>query len=134
MAERTYSILIVDDIADWRETIKGLLEDEGYIVEVAGSTMEAVEKLKKMSFDLAMVDIRLDETDEWNIEGLDTLAQIIKNDYPHIKTIVLTGYATQRTLEQAMKPDASGERLVDYFMEKTETEELVKEVNELLIG
>ena len=37
MALKPYKILVVDDLADWRSTLRGLLNDAGYQVEIAGS-------------------------------------------------------------------------------------------------
>ena len=92
MVKHTHTILVVDDIPDWRETIKDLLEDEGYIVVIAESIVEAEEKLKEMSFELAVLDMRLDESDESNIEGLDKLARTIRDNYSHMKTIIFISY------------------------------------------
>ena len=133
MVKHTHTILVVDDIPDWRETIKDLLEDEGYIVVIAESIVEAEEKLKEMSFELAVLDMRLDESDESNIEGLDKLARTIRDNYSHMKTIIFTGYATSKTLQQAMQPDDQGQQLAAFYMEKTETDKLADTVKDLLV-
>ena len=132
MTKQNCRILVVDDVIDWQNTIKGLLEDEGYAVETAGSVSEARQKLQNTFFDLAVLDMRLDETDISNIDGLDKLASLIKAEYPSTKTIIVTGYATEETLKQAMRPNDQGEQLVAFFMEKTETEELIKTIEEVL--
>jgi len=124
-------ILVVDDIEDWRDTVKGMLEDANYEVEVAASSKEALEKLKQYSFDLAILDMRLDETDEENREGLNVLAREIKNRYSSIKTVILTGYADQDST-RAMEPEEDDTPLVSLHLEKTETENLVSEVKKLL--
>ena len=82
MTKQNCRILVVDDVIDWQNTIKGLLEDEGYAVETAGSFSTARQKLQNMFFDLAILDMRLDETDISNIDGLDKLARLIKAEYP----------------------------------------------------
>ena len=113
-------ILVVDDMEDWRVTIQGILEDAHYEVVVASSVSEAFQKLEQNDFSLAMLDMRLDETDEDNRDGLHILATNIKDKYPHIKTIILTGYADQESV-RAMEPDDGGKSLVAIHMEKTET-------------
>ena len=133
MAGKTNRILVVDDLPDWRETISGMLTDEGFEVDVAGSSAEALTLLKKSHFDLAVLDMRLDESDEDNAEGLEYLAQEIRDNWPDMKTIVLTGYGTQEHIQQALQPDTNNRTLVDDFMQKTETEVLVQNIQNLLI-
>ena len=128
----TRKILVVDDIEDWRETLRGMLEDANYEVFVATSVVNATEVLRQHAFDLAIVDMRLDEADEENRDGLKVLARMIKNDYPQMRTIILTGYADQDSLDEAMEPDNDGTALVSLHLEKTETDQLILEVEKLL--
>ncbi len=60
------TILIVDDLPDWRATLSGILFDEGYQVRRTGSREEALQMLETERFHLAVLDVRLDETDEDN--------------------------------------------------------------------
>ena len=121
MALKPYKILVVDDLADWRSTLRGLLNDAGYQVEIAGSFSDAVALLEAQQFDLALVDMRLDETDEDNTAGLD-LAGVIRQRWPLTKIIIITGYGTMERLRQAMEPDHSEYKLTDEYVLKTETE------------
>ncbi len=132
MTNKRHKILVVDDLLDWRITLRGLLNDEGYEVEVAGSAVKALSLLQTGYFDLVVLDMRLDETDEDNIEGLD-LAEKIRQKWPAVKVIIITGYSTPDRLTRALKPDAQGQRLVVDFIPKTETEELVQIVQSLLV-
>jgi CheY-like chemotaxis protein len=124
-------ILVVDDLADWRATLSGLLEDAGYTVQVAESSTEALNLLESQRFDLAVLDMRLDETDEDNTEGLD-LAADIKGRWPATKVVIVTGYGTPGTMRKAMEPDAKGRRLVDNYVPKTQAEDLIQIVQGLL--
>ena len=126
-----HKILVVDDLPDWRVTLSGLLKDEGYAVQVAGSSDAALSLLASDHFDLALLDMRLDETDESNTEGLD-LADKIRQRWPEVKTVIITGYGTPDTLRRAMEPDAQGRMLVADYIPKTETEELVRVVRRVL--
>ena len=111
-------ILFVDDVADWRAMLSGLLTDQGYSVESAESAADAMRILGKTTFDIAIIDMRLDETDERNIEGL-TLVKSIKQKHPDMPVIILTGYGTLDTVAMAMKPDPkTRQRLVDRFVDK----------------
>ncbi len=132
MKNNTPKILVVDDLPDWRTTIGGLLRDEGYEVQVAESRPAALALLRnKDDFALAVLDLRLDETDEENVEGLDLAAEI-RQHWPDIKIIILTGYSTPERQERALQPDSQGQILVEEFIEKTETEELVQKIRMLL--
>jgi DNA-binding NtrC family response regulator len=127
----TQRILVVDDLPDWRKTLGGLLTDEGYAVDVAGSQEDALSLMKEKPFDLAVLDIRLDETDEENVEGLDLGTQI-QERWPETGIIFITGYETQETVARAMQPDASGKSLAVNFVPKTEAEDLVNLVRKAL--
>ena len=126
-----HRILVVDDLPDWRATLSGLLKDEGYSVQVAASSSQALELLETDPFDLAVLDIRLDETDEGNTEGLD-LATEIKKHWPEVRIIIITGYGTPEILKRAIEPDAQGQKLAMNYIPKTETEDLVRIVRETL--
>jgi CheY-like chemotaxis protein len=52
-------ILIVDNEASWRDTLKEYLNGEGYYVEVAGSKEEAEERLQGRPFDLVLTNLHL---------------------------------------------------------------------------
>jgi len=132
MTEKKHRILVVDDLDDWRKTLSGLLREEGYKVDVADSFGKAVTLLRSKKFDLAVLDIRLDETDENNTQGLD-LASEIKRHWPSVKTIIITGYDNPEIVKRAMEPQGHGKkRLADDFIPKTETDNLIRSVQSLL--
>lgn len=131
MLEKRHRILVVDDLPDWRSTLGGLLEDEGYEVQVAGTSSRALEILGSDHFDLAVLDIRLDETDEGNTEGL-SLAAEIKKHWPEVKIVIITGYGTPEIMREALEPDTDGNTLAADYIPKTETEELVRIVRKTL--
>jgi len=131
MPNRQYKILVVDDLPDWRATFSGLLTDAGHEVQVTDSLAGALELLKASHFDLAVIDMRLDESDTDNTEGID-LAARIKENWPAVKAVIITGYGTPERLRQAMEPDARGQRLVVDFVPKTETDRLPQLVQDVL--
>jgi DNA-binding NtrC family response regulator len=130
MAEGT-KILFVDDVADWRKMLSGLLSDHGYEVRAVESQEKAQQALKEEPFALAILDKRLDETDEKNAEGL-TLARYISENYPQMLVIILTGYGTQEDVAVAQKPDEGGKRLAAAFVEKNRLDELPAIVESIL--
>ena len=132
MPDTRRKILVVDDLPDWRATLSGLLEDAGYEVQVAGSSTAALALLETDHFDLALLDMRLDESDEDNTEGLD-LADKIKGRWPAVKIIIITGYETQETMRRAREPDRQGQVLTEDYIPKTQTDEkLIQIVQKVL--
>jgi len=124
-------LLIVDDLNDWRVTLMGLMMDAGFDVVSADSVQTALEATRGNHFDLALLDIRLDETDDENVDGLSLAFEIKKID-PNVKIIILTGYATEGILEKAFKADTTGKLLADDFISKVQTDELLEIVKRLL--
>ncbi|PWH12326.1 MAG: hypothetical protein DDG60_13655 [Anaerolineae bacterium] len=96
-------ILVVDDLPDVRSTVSGLLRDAGYLTWFAASRQEALDILETEHFHLAVLDVRLDESDEDNREGMDLLRDINQR-YPAIAVIMLTGYADADMVRQALQP------------------------------
>ncbi len=96
-------ILVVDDLPDVRSTVSGILRDEGYLTQPAASRQEALAILKNERFHIAVLDVRLDESDEDNREGMELLREI-NHLYPAITVIMLTGYADAEMVREALQP------------------------------
>ncbi len=131
MAGKRSRILVVDDIPDWRKTFSGMLSEAGYKVDTADSVANALTALESQNFDLALIDIRLDETDENNTDGLK-LATSIKQRWPTVNIIIITGYETPETVKQAMEPQGADERLANDFITKADISGLLRSIQELL--
>ncbi|PKN94324.1 MAG: hypothetical protein CVU44_04340 [Chloroflexi bacterium HGW-Chloroflexi-6] len=118
-------IIVLDDNPDWRLTFTGLLTEENYYaVGVAGAN-EARNRLSAEKFDLALLDLRLDESDETNVDGLD-LAEEIQSRWPLIKVIIVTGYSTHEILKRAMEPRPGHSRIAANFVPKSDVNELIE--------
>ena len=94
------SILIVDDQANWRDSLHSMLMEENYNVKIASNFDQALRKLYVERFRLAIIDIRLIDADKENYDGLSIIDEIEKNKWP-TAVIVLTGYRT--TILQAIE-------------------------------
>jgi len=92
-------ILIVDDEEGIRESLSGILEDEGYDILTADSGEEAVRILRETSPDLIFLDIWLT-----GIDGIKTLQEIkaMKSDVP---VIMISGHGS---IELAVKATQTG--------------------------
>jgi len=90
-------ILVVDDEHSMREFLGIMLSKEGYQVAAAAGGSEAVDLLKKETFDLVITDIRMKE-----IDGLDVLKKC-KELHPSTVVIMISAYASTSTAVEAMK-------------------------------
>ena len=78
-------ILVVDDDETIRTTMKAILEDEGYLVDLAGSGKEAIQKTKEKTYNVALLDIRLPD-----MEGIELL-KLMTDGVPRTRKIMVTG-------------------------------------------
>jgi two-component system, NtrC family, nitrogen regulation response regulator NtrX len=92
-----HSILVVDDEHDIRETLRGILEDEGYKVLLAESGEACLDQLKHRSCEVVLLDIWLP-----GMDGLDALERIRQTDgAPEV--VMISGHGTIETAVRATK-------------------------------
>ena len=94
--ENDAKILVVDDEKKICETLKEVLEEEGYSVETANSANEAL-KINLFNIDTAVVDIRIGADD-----GIALLRQI-KEIRPALPVIMITGHGSVELAANAFK-------------------------------
>ena len=92
-------ILIVDDEADIRTLIRGILEDEGYTVLEASNDETAYETFKAERPDLAILDIWLQNSKHDGIEILKN----IKKDFSDLPILMISGHGNIETAVQTIK-------------------------------
>src|SRR6516165_9096615 len=91
------SVLIVDDESAIRQSLRDVLEDEGYQVSASESGEAALELLRKNAVDIVLLDIWLPAMD-----GLQTLGKIRElEDAPEV--IIISGHGTIETAVRATK-------------------------------
>ena len=90
-------ILIVDDEPGIRQSLKGVLEDEGFTTEAVSSGEDCLKKLDQNSYDLVLLDIWLP-----GIDGLETLRRL-KERASQTHVIMISGHATIATAVSATK-------------------------------
>jgi len=91
------SILVVDDEADIRKSLRGALEEEGYKIGTAESGEACLETLKTRTYDVILLDIWLP-----GIDGLETLEKIKEHEDPP-EVIIISGHGTIETAVRATK-------------------------------
>ena len=85
-----FDILIVDDEADIRHLIAGILEDEGYECREAGTSAEAFDAIRQRQPNLIVLDVWLQGSEH---DGLQML-QLIRKENPEQQVIMISGHAT----------------------------------------
>lgn len=100
--DKAARILIVDDDADIRESLKAILSAEGYLVDVAANGTEAISKTESAVYNVALIDIRLPD-----MVGTELLNRM-RDTVPKMRKIILTGYPTVHNAIDAvnLKADA----------------------------
>src|SRR5689334_20318777 len=91
------NILIVDDEPGIRESLKGILEDEGYKVWVAESAEAGLELVRKHRFDVVLLDVWLP-----GMDGLEALPKIREMESSP-EVIMISGHGTIETAVKATK-------------------------------
>jgi DNA-binding NtrC family response regulator len=94
-------ILVVDDEPHIRESIKKALERSGFTVDVVGDADAVWPRLENAAPEVVLCDIRLGDVD-----GLDLLRRI-KESYPDVMIVMITGYGSVESAVTAMKAGAS---------------------------
>jgi two-component system nitrogen regulation response regulator NtrX len=92
-------VMIVDDEEGIRETLSGILEDEGYECFTVSSGEEAVKKAKEITPDVILLDVWLT-----GMDGIQTL-QELKASHPDLPVIIISGHAN---IELAVKATRMG--------------------------
>ena len=114
-------ILIVEDEAIMRESLRDWLREEGYEVETAEEGEEALQKIGEKEFGIAVLDLRLPGKD-----GLEVLKKATAQD-PKLKGIIITAYPSVETAVEAMKVGA-----VDYMVKPFSPDSLEKSIQQVL--
>ena len=90
-------ILVIDDEKSILESLEGILSDEGFKPICVDSAEKGLNHLKTDVVDLVLLDIWMPDMD-----GIETLTYI-KEDYPELQVIMISGHGTIETAVQATK-------------------------------
>ena len=128
-------ILVVDDEADIREMVSGILEDEGHQTRVARDSDEALDSIMERRPSLVVLDIWLQGS---RLDGLEVLA-IIKKQHPELPVVIISGHGNIETAVTAIKRGAydyiekpfNADRLILVVQRALEAARLERENREL---
>ncbi len=93
-------ILIIDDDPTIRDSCRQVLKREGYKVKEAQDGSEGLKLFKKESFDVVLLDLKLP-----GLDGMEVLSKI-REENPETPVIIITGYASIKSVVEAMKRGA----------------------------
>jgi len=130
-----HDILIVDDEADIRMLVSGLLEDEGFQTREAANSDEAFAALAARRPSLVLLDIWIQGS---KLDGLQILDEI-KRDHPMVPVVMMSGHGNIETAVQAIKQGAyefiekpfQSDRLLLVVDRAIESARLRREIEEL---
>ena len=94
-----HDILVVDDEADIRMLMCGILKDEGYETREAGTSREALAGIRSRQPTLVVLDIWLQGSE---IDGLEIL-RIIRRELPSLPVVMISGHGNIETAVAAIK-------------------------------
>ncbi len=128
-------VLVVDDEADIRELVSGVLEDEGYAVRTAADSTQTLDAIEERRPSMVLLDVWLQGS---KLDGLQLLQEVKRRDAT-IPVLMISGHGNLDTAVAAVREGAidfiekpfEAERLIYLVNRATETERLRRE-NETL--
>jgi two-component system, NtrC family, nitrogen regulation response regulator NtrX len=130
-------ILVVDDEADIRELVAGILEDEGFQTRTARNSDEALAAIQSRRPSLVFLDIWLQGS---RLDGLQVL-EAVKATHPDLPVVMISGHGNIETAVSAIQKGAydfiekpfKADRLILVANRALETSQLKREVRELKV-
>jgi DNA-binding NtrC family response regulator len=101
--------------------LKAILEDEGYIIDLAKNGKEAIEKSNIIFYNMALIDFKLPDMDGTELLGA------MKETTPKMIKIIITGYPTLQNAVNAVNEHADG-----YIIKPLNMENLLKTIKKHL--
>ncbi|MGE4291085.1 MAG: response regulator [Desulfovibrio sp.] len=115
----TIRMLLVDDEAGFADVMRKRLGKRGVEVTAALSGTEAIRTLRGQDFDVAVVDLKMEDMD-----GIEVLS-ILKKMVPELPVIMLTGHGSEQAARDGMAHGA-----FDYLLKPCELENLLAKIHQ----
>lgn len=97
-------VLVVDDLERWREQLVEILQRNGFYADSASTANEALHQLDETLYHLLILDIRLVDADQSNIEGIDMLRALDERGLSEAtKVIMLSAHDTKENMRLAFR-------------------------------
>jgi DNA-binding NtrC family response regulator len=125
MAEHPEGIrlLLVDDEVGYIEVLSKRLTRRGFEVATASSGAEAIRALRKSDFDVAVVDLKMEDMD-----GIEVL-KVLKKMVPALHVIILTGHGSERAAREGIAHGA-----FDYLIKPIGLDPLIARIRAAMIS
>ena len=115
------TILIVDDNDELQCSLSSMLSEEGYDILLASDGAQAIARLKEVSVQLIILDLKMPKFDGWSVLAF------VKQQFPKIRVVIVTGYGNIANALRAKKMGA------DDFLEKPyDVEEILYTIDRVL--
>ena len=114
-------IMVIDDENIVGKMIKSSFEPDGYVVEPFLDPAPALARLKEEQFDVVITDLKMKD-----IDGMEVLKNI-KKDYPQIKVIMITAFASMDAAVEAFRKSVD-----DFFAKPLKIADLKATIKKLL--
>ena len=116
-------VLIVDDHTIVREGLRRIFEGDGWVVTEESSGFQALDRLRREAFDLAIVDLSMP-----GMSGIE-LIQRIRAEWPRLPLLVLSMHAEEEYALRSFKAGANG-----YVTKDSAAQELVAAARKVARG
>lgn len=117
--EHRIRLLLVDDEVEYLHVLSNRLEKRGMEVATASSGTLAIQTLRKQEFDVAVLDLKMEDMD-----GIEVL-KIFKKMAPDLNVVMLTGHGSEKAARDGIDFGA-----YDYLTKPCEIQELVAKIQE----
>jgi len=114
-------VLVVDGEKSYRESLRAILEDAGYVVDTAENGEKALEKVRTSRFDVALIDVELPD-----VEGAELLLKLPNNE--EMIKIVTSSFSA---VEQGIKMADCG--VDDFLVKPFRPEELINAIRNAVL-
>lgn len=112
-------LLLIDDEEGYVTILAKRLAKRNFLVKTALSGVEAIRILRSESFDLAVLDLKMEDMD-----GIEVL-KVFKAMEPQMPVIILTGHGSETAAREGMEFGA-----FDYLVKPCDLSELVERIRE----
>ena len=121
MSEGKVDILVVDDEEMMRELLEDVLALEGYTVATAEDGKAALVRVKECNPLLVISDIKMPR-----MNGFELLKSL-KERYPNLRVIIMTGYSDDFTVKDALRLNAD-----EYIIKPFNTQDIMAVVKSVI--
>ena len=116
---KSTKLLLIDDEEGYVTILAKRLAKRNFLVKTALSGVEAIRILRSESFDLAVLDLKMEDMD-----GIEVL-KVFKAIEPEMPVIILTGHGSETAAREGMEFGA-----FDYLVKPCDLSELVDRIRE----